>query len=125
MTAAPLRPLVRGHDDGGAVPALPDLFTLKDAGRSDALTHLRASTVQSVHNLIQVVADQRPEFSWNDVRAILPDGIKQILALTHHRNAPGGLMTSAAKRFGYVPCGFTISTDPDARGRAIRVWRKA
>lgn len=90
-------------------------------GQADALTHLGAATCQTVQNIMAVVADQHPEgFTWAMVREKLPDGIRQTLALKEYRNAAGGLMVRA----GYVPVGFVPSPDPDARGRAIRVWKK-
>lgn len=92
-------------------------------GHTDVLAHLGAATVESVENIIRVVASERESFTWEDIEAQLPDGIRQKLASSLLRMcAPGALVKNYAKRYGLRAVGYTKATNPDARGRPIRVW---
>lgn len=97
---------------------------LQSRGQSDVLAHLGAATVASVFNIIQVVASQKARFSWNDVKPLLPAGIRHKLSKKECPNGSGALMKNAAVHFGYRAVGFVTSADPDARGRAIREWER-
>lgn len=96
------------------------------ASRAQVVAHLGKATVQSVMNIVAVVADTHATFTWEDVEARLPDGIKQQLELVQLRNASGGLMTVASKLYGYRVVDRVKAKNPKARGRMIALWaRKA
>ena len=90
---------------------------------SGVLAHLGADTVRTVENIVAAVASTRASFTWEHVEALLPAGV---LARIHERhlrkNAPGALMKNAAKRLHLSAIGYAPAENPNARGRAIRVY---
>jgi len=90
------------------------------------LDHLGPEAVETVNNIINVVASQQPTFTWEDVEAQLPEGVRaQIESKALRRHAPGALMRNAMTLFNLTRITYAPAKNPASRGRAIRVYGRA
>lgn len=87
---------------------------LRDAGM-DAATHAARERLAELDLLIARAAATGREFSANDIRAHLPEGI---------RTASVGARFAHWSRRGLIQAiGYTTSTDPGTHAHPVRTWR--
>lgn len=87
---------------------------LRDAGMA-AATEAARERLAAVDLLIARAAATGREFSANDIRAHLPEGIRTA--------AIGARFAHARRRGVIVPVGYVTSTDPGTHAHQVRQWR--
>ncbi len=104
---------------------MPDQLSLLDrpgiAGMTEAASHADPKDLQSVRAFAEWYAVYADTFTSEDVIAKLTDAQRE--RLSAFPNAMGGVFYHLARAGIITAQGYVTATKPEARGRAIRLWR--
>jgi hypothetical protein len=93
---------------------------LGQALRDTALAQVEAASDEweraVIDQAIRALADRGRPFSANDVRPLLPPGVRPALV--------GARFMAASRRLEIVEVGLVRSTDPGTHAKRITIWRK-
>ena len=91
------------------------------AGMAEAASHASPADLEAVRQVVTSFARGGEAFTSEDCIGKLTDGQRE--RLSAFPNAMGGVFYQLARSRVIVAQGYVTATKPEARGRAIRIWK--